>query len=480
MVGDLYPLAILIGGLALLMVWVIRGRSVYVAAPLAALVVLIGSGSDPLAGMTGTYMGGFAEYMRRFLPVFLLGATFGKLMEDSGGAATLAGQIGQRLGTQRACLAVVIASAFLTYGGVSLFVVGFSVYPLAVRLFRGGNLPRRFIPATIAFGTITFTMTAAGSPAIQNLIPIPFLGTDARAGWSASLPAAVVMFVLGQGYLDWSIRRAVAAGERFEPRVGDVDEAVPAVSVAHQAGANGSPSARPGSIAACLPLMVTILALNLLPRLTRGLGEMWLARSAEGSWLHRVATLLGSVPEDATLAIFLGVVTALVVLRRSLRDPWGSCGAAFTTGLLACAATSSVVGFGAVLQTTAAFPKVVAWVTRLPVEPLVGVALAMGVIVAIAGSASAGQGLALPILKPIYLEALGVPPRALHRVISLASGTFDSLPSNGYIVILIRNICGETHRGAYGPIFVTTVLVPVVGTAVALVLFHVFPAWTAH
>ena len=244
--GDLYPLAILIGGLALLMVWVIRGRSVYVAAPLAALVVLIGSGSDPLAGMTGTYMGGFAEYMRRFLPVFLLGATFGKLMEDSGGAATLAGQIGQRLGTQRACLAVVIASAFLTYGGVSLFVVGFSVYPLAVRLFRGGNLPRRFIPATIAFGTITFTMTAAGSPAIQNLIPIPFLGTDARAGWSASLPAAVVMFVLGQGYLDWSIRRAVAAGERFEPRVGDVDEAVPAVSVAHQAGANGSGPPGPG------------------------------------------------------------------------------------------------------------------------------------------------------------------------------------------------------------------------------------------
>jgi len=132
----------------------VRGHSVYVVAPLSAVAALVASGSDPLAGMTGPYMTGFSEYMRRYLPVFLLGAMFGKLMEDSGGVAVLAGRVGRAFGPARACWAVVLACALLTYGGVSLFVVGFSAYPLAVRLFRDGNLPRRFITAAIAFGTI--------------------------------------------------------------------------------------------------------------------------------------------------------------------------------------------------------------------------------------------------------------------------------------------------------------------------------------
>src|SRR5207253_8536603 len=134
--------------------------------------------------------------------IFALGAVFGKLMEESGAAITVAQTVGKLLGKQRACLAVVLACALLTYGGVSLFVVGFSVYPLALQLFRAGDLPRRFIPAAIAFGSVTFTMTSAGSPEIQNLIPIKFLVdevtkaplTDARAGWPVSIIVAASMF----------------------------------------------------------------------------------------------------------------------------------------------------------------------------------------------------------------------------------------------------------------------------------------------
>ena len=138
-----------------------------------------------------------------------------------------------------------------------------------------------------------------------------------------------------------------------------------------------------------------------------------------------------------------------------------------------------MVGFGAAIKTLPSFQMVVNWVTHLPGDPLVSAAIAVAVIAAIAGSASGGQGIALPIIKPIYVDELGVAPRALHRVVSIASGTLDSLPANGYVVMLIRNICGETHTRAYGPIFVTTVLIPAAGTALAITLFRFFPTWGA-
>ena len=143
MLTDAYHLVVLFGSLALLMVLVVRGKSIFVVAPLCALLAVTLSGADPVAKMTGAYMAGFADYVKRFYLIFALGAVFGKLMEASGAAITIAHGVGRLLGKQRACLAVVLACALLTYGGVSLFVVGFSVYPLALQLFRAADLPRR-------------------------------------------------------------------------------------------------------------------------------------------------------------------------------------------------------------------------------------------------------------------------------------------------------------------------------------------------
>ncbi len=466
--NDAYQLLVLFGSLALLMYLVVRGKSIFVVAPLCALIAVTLSGEDPLAKMNGAYMAGFADYVKRFFLIFALGAVFGKLMQDSGAAITVAHGVGRLLGKQRACLAVVLACALLTYGGVSLFVVGFSVYPLAVQLFRAANLPRRFIPASIAFGSITFTMTSAGSPEIQNLIPIQYLVdaagqklTDARAGWPVSLIVASMMFGLGQWYLEHVIRRAVTAGEKFEARDGD--------HVAVPAGSN-SPSFK----AAITPLVVTLLALNLLPWCCHGLAAAMVSPTSSPT----LFALLSKFPEDATLSIFLGVMAGVVVMRRQQIDVWQCFGDGFINGLMAVGSTSAVVGFGSAVKDLPAFQIVVHWATSLPFDnPLISAAIAVAVIAGIAGSASGGQGIALPILKPIYIDELNVAPRALHRVISIASGSLDSLPANGYLVMLIRNICGETHARAYGPIFVTTVLLPAAGTVLAIALFKWFPNW---
>ena len=469
-VENLYPLLVLLAGLALLMTLVVRGCSIFVAAPLCAAITVLFSGLNPITVMSGSYMTGFADYVRNFYLVFVLGAAFGKLVEESGAAAVIAHRIGRWLGRERACLAVVLACAILTYRGVSLFVVGFSVYPLAVSLFRAADLPRRFIPGAIVFGSITFTMTSAGSPEIQNLIPIKYLVdsatrqplTDATAGWPVSLIVAAGMFLFGQMFLDRSIQRAVNNGERWEVRPND-----PVMPLDPDRSTRKTTLGIGSSLA---PLLVTLLALNFLPSLAR-----ILASSLPNG---RFRLILEQLPEDPVLAIFLGLLTALFALKQEVREPWDCLGNGFSNGLMAIGSTASVVGFGAAMRELPAFQSIVTAVTRIPGDPLAGAALSVAVIAALAGSASGGQGIAFPILKPIYIDAMGAAPRALHRVVALASGTLDSLPANGFVVMLIHNICGETHPRAYGPIFVLSVLLPIGGTIAAILLFRVFPAWS--
>ena len=210
----------LVAALAMLIVLTVRGMNLFVATPLCGLLVALTSGLPllpPLAeagqgDLVGLYMSGFTSFLASWFFMFLLGSIFGKLMEDTGAAESVARWVIEGIGQQRAALAVVLACAVLTYGGVSLFVVAFSVYPTALALFRGADLPRRFIPATLAFGSVTFTMTSAGSPEIQNWIPIQFLGTSPWAAWPASLVTAVFMAALGYAWLVWMLRRATARG----------------------------------------------------------------------------------------------------------------------------------------------------------------------------------------------------------------------------------------------------------------------------
>jgi H+/gluconate symporter-like permease len=465
-----YELAVLLAGFLLLTLLVVRGASIFVAAPLCAALILGFSGVDPTTGLAGPFMTGFSDYMRQFYLIFAFGAAFGKIMETSGGAMSIAEAVVRLLGTRWACLSVVLACAVLTYGGVSLFVVGFAVYPLAVQLFRQADLPRRFIPGAIAFGSITFTMTSAGSPEIQNLIPIRYLLdaktgeplTDAMAGWPVSLIVAAVMFALGQLYLEWAIARDRSGGAHFEARPADP---VPADS-----------ATLPDWRRAALPLVVTLVALNALPLLGEHLAGNHAAEPAR-STPGGVAGILLRFRDDPALAILTGTIAAGLLLHRYLAKPWHAASEGFTGGLIAIGCTASVVGFGTALRGLPAFQQLVDWVTHLPGDPLVNAALAVAVIAGIAGSASGGQGLALPIIKPIFIDQLGVAPRALHRVVAIASGSLDSMPANGYVVMLVRNICGETHARAYGPVFVLSVLIPLLGTGLAILLFKLVPAW---
>jgi GntP family permease len=167
----------ILAALTLLIFLAYRGWSVLLLSPAAALLAAALAGEPLLAHWTQTFMGSAARFIMQFFPIFLLGALFGKLMEDSGSVTAIANFMTERLGPRRAVLAVVFAGALVTYGGISLFVAFFVLAPMAHALFRSAGIPKRLMPAAIALGTSTFTMSALpGTPAIQNAIPMRAVG----------------------------------------------------------------------------------------------------------------------------------------------------------------------------------------------------------------------------------------------------------------------------------------------------------------
>ncbi len=427
----------LIGGLGLLIYLTIRGVNLFIAAPLCALLVALTSNIAVFPATSDVnfitnYMQGFSGFVASWFFMFLLGSLFGKFMEDTGAADSLARWIVGKLGMKHAVLAVVLACAVLTYGGVSVFIVAFSVYPMALSLFKDANLPRRFIPAALAFGSVTFTMTSAGSPEIQNWIPIKYLGTSPYAGWEVSLVVAIFMALTGYWWLKRMISKAVANGEVFEHR--EDDPLVPDRELPHP-------------FTGILPLLV-VLGLSF--------------------------SLHGILQQAALIVALLGgVVSIWLVNFKHFHNINKAVAEGATGSLLAIGNTAAVVGFGSIAKISPAFQTAVEAMTALPGNELVGAAVAVSVIAGLTGSASGGQAIALPVVAPHYLD-LGVNPEHLHRVVSISSGALDSLPHNGYVVTTIRAICRETHKAAYSPLAALTVVIPLVGVVMAIGLFILF------
>ncbi|MBD9527019.1 GntP family permease [Paracoccus sp. PAR01] len=450
-----------------------RGWSVLLLAPIAALIAAALSGQPMLAHWTQTFMPAAADFVGQFFPLFLLGAVFGKVMEDSGSVRAIADELTRRLGAQRAILAVVLAGAALTYGGVSLFVALFVLAPMAEALFRRADIPRRLMPPAIALGTFTFTMMAMpGTPAIQNAIPMPFFGTTTFAAPGLGLIASAIMLGFGMWWLRRAEARARAQGEGFtEIRAPEIDETVlreRAVTArefdpAEATRGHQSPDL-PSGLVAALPLLV-VIAVNLTMSLLvlPALDLSWLAQPIWGE------TSFGAVSGVWSVAVAL---TAAIVVAIGLNYPRlprlrATLDAGANASVLPIFAVASLVGFGAVVAALPAFALVREWVLSIEGGPLVSLAVATNILAALTGSASGGLTIALDALGETYLQlaqATGIDPQLLHRVAVMSAGTLDSLPHSGAVVTLL-SVCGVTPRAGYFNI----AMVAIVGALLALV-----------
>ena len=462
----------ILAGLTLLMALAFRGWTILLLAPLAAIVAAAFSSEPLLAHWTQTFMPAAAGFVAQFFPLFLLGALFGKLMDDSGSVGAIADFMTRKLGPGRAILAVVLAGAMVTYGGVSLFVAFFVLAPMGVALFRAGAVPRRLLPAAVALGTSTFTMSALpGTPAIQNAIPTPFFGTTPFAAPGLGMIAALVMFGFGMWWLRWRESRALKAGEGFGGAgrgAADPGKMRELASTAREFDPaeidSGEKAARRPPFAIAILPLITVVAVNLIVSQVV-LPRMDTAFLAAPEWGGTSLAAVGGIWSVAValLAAILVLVALNVHRFPALR---ASIDAGATASVLPILSVASLVGFGAVVAAMPAFALVQDWVLGIEGGPLVSLAIATNILAALTGSASGGMTIALQALGPTYLALageIGLDPSLLHRVAVIASGTLDSLPHNGAVVTMLA-VCGCTHKESYLDI----VMVAVIGALLAL------------
>ena len=470
--------------LALLIWLAFRGFTLLLAAPIAALVAALFSGEPLLAKWTLTFMTGAANFIRNLFPLFLLGGVFGKLMDDSGAALSIARTITDKLGETRAVMAVVLACAVLTYGGVSLFVVAFAVFPVAAALFKQAKVPHRLIPPAIALGAFTFTMTALpGTPAVQNAIPMPYFGTTLFAAPGLGLIASAVMVGFGLWWLRMVETRARAAGEGY-----NAEASAPADDQLVRAkGANaenfdtaelphGHKSDELPAFALAIAPILIVLAVNLfmsflvLPRIDTG----FLAEPRFNSTLAAVSGTWSVVT-----ALTIASLVLMVVHRKRLPELRKSLDAGAAASVLPVLNTASLVGFGAVVAALPAFAVVRDGFLAVPGGPLVSIAVAANVMGGITGSASGGLIIAMNALGETYAQlakTAGIDPALMHRVASISSGALAMLPHNGAVVTLLA-ICGATQRGSYREIMMVGLVGPMLALTVVIVLGKLFGAF---
>ncbi len=445
--------------LALLIFLAHRGWNVIFIAPICAAVAIAFNWGDLplLASYTQIYMPALGTYFATYFPLFMLGAVFGKLMDESGAARSIAHSIVAWVGGGRAILAVVLACALLTYGGVSLFVVAFSVYPIAASLFREAKIPKRLIPAAIGLGSFTFTMVALpGTPAIQNAIPIPFFKTTVYAAPGMGLVASVFMFAFGMLWLTRRSASASKAGEGY----GDHKEEFAAVDNSNL----------PSFFMALLPILVVIVLNFVLSKYVIPAFDHSYLASAKFRNIDLKKVL-------AIWAIIGAMAIAIAVLAATQRKRIADMRAAFDKGtigsLLPMANTASEVGYGAVIATLAAFAVVREGLKAVTSDPVVSLWLVVTVLAAMTGSASGGMSLALGAMGEDYAraaEAMSIDPQIMHRIASMGSAAMDILPHNGAVITLLA-ICGLTHRQSYFDLFVVGSLTAFTASLLVLAMY---------
>lgn len=406
------------------------GWSIIWVAPLAAGIVALLSGLNVFDTYTGTYMEGLVGFVQKWFPIFLLGAIFGTLMEKTGAAKSVAHKVTQLIGKKRALLGVLIAAALLTYGGVSLFVVVFAIYPIALELFREANITRKLLVPTFALGAFTFTMTSMpGTPQIQNLIPMDYFNTSPTSGPIIGVVTTLIMAVGGYLWLAYRQKKLTAKGDVFtEP-----DESKKGTN-------NEDDKDIPNWFISLIPLIIVVVLLNL-------------------------------VKMEPLYALLIGVLSIMLLNLKKYKRFIPSINEGGAGSVMAILNTSAAVGFGAVIAVVPAFENITEWLLNVSDNPLVAEGLAVQILAMITGSASGGMGIALSTLGDTFYElsqTTGISPDVFHRIASVASGA-SILPNNGALLTLVA-VTGLSHKETYKDVFMVALLIPTIALIVGIIM----------
>jgi len=460
-------LIVILLALGFLMFIAYRGFSVILFAPICALfAVLLTDPGHVLPFFSNIFMEKMVGFIKNYFPVFLLGAIFGKVVEMSGLASSIAKTIVRVVGPKRSMLAIVLLCAILTYSGVSLFVVAFAAYPFAARLFQESNIPKRLIPGTMALGALSFTMDAVpGTPQIQNVIPTTFFKTDIYAAPALGIIGGIFVFALGMLYLESRRRKAAKAGEGYFGFDGAQAEMAAAAEALQAVPASNVSSEKTSTLRQVLAFVPLILV-GVMNKFFTVTIPKWYPNGFDFSKIGLeafgkvdIAAVLGIWSVE--LALVIGIVATLAYNWKAVKvDMKTGLNASIGGALLAAMNTGSEYGFGGVISSLPGFGVVRDGISHTFTNPLVNSAVTTNVLAGVTGSASGGMGIALSAMGEKYVQAAqahGIPLEVMHRITAMASGGMDSLPHNGAVITLLA-VCGLTHKQSYRDIFAVTVI----------------------
>ncbi|HHV78436.1 MAG TPA: GntP family permease [Firmicutes bacterium] len=414
----------------ILFAWLAYQRwSAVVLGPLVSLVVLLLARVPMFKTMTGPYMETAASYFKNYFLIFFLGALFSAIYEETGAAESIAKALLKVTKGAWAASMVMLITGLLTYGGISGFVIFFAMYPITWYLFKEANLPQRIIPAAISAGTWTWSMTSPGTPAIQNVIPMRYLGTPSTAALVPGIISGVLQFVLIFLYLEWRTRLYLERGLNFSSEGPQ--------ELTHK---SRSDAELPNPWIAVIPPIVVLLLFN-------------------------VAKLA------VETAVFVGILLGLCLLWKhggNYRNWVKVLNRGGANSAMAILNTALVAGFAGAVRAAPGYAKLISSLKNLRMPPLVFVAVTVALAAGAAGSASGGMSVALESLKDTYMS-LGVPLQYVHRVTSIAAGTLDTLPHQGAQITLLT-ICGLTHKEGYFDIAMTQLVIPTIALIVIIPL----------
>lgn len=417
--------------IVLLMFLIYEKINLIPASLICVLVLATSNGLSFTDLVTNYYVISLSNFIAKYFMVFVTNALFGKVMEETLLVSAFSRMIGKFFGDRNAAYGALLVTAILSYGGISAFVIVFTVYPIFLATFKRADLPRKLIPAGIMAASCTFPLSMMpGGAQLNNIIPAQYLGTSPMAAPWISLVASVISASLMFLYFRHLFHCARIHGEHFETD-GEI--------LKHIEQFERDPGVKPWT--SILPMILIIILINLFDM-------------------------------DLSYAVFVGTVLALLLGWKNLPDKRRTLNEGISKVGQAMIITASSVGFGGAVLACEGAKAILKAIQFLPVNPTISLSLAASFAGVLTGNGGGGADVAMNILSEPYL-ALGVRPEIMHRIVAIATAGFSCLPHNG-MLLTVSNTCGFSVKECYRYIFISTVLVSFVGLAVTVALSCIF------
>lgn len=392
---------------------------------IASLLLMLFNSVDPAIGFSGAFSKGLGAFASKWWLMFALGATFGKVMQDNGTSAKIATMLISRLRCN-AIFAVLLISLIMSYGGISTFVIAFTVYPIASELFQKAEIDTSLMPAAMIFCPTTLAMTMLpGTPSVQNIIPTTYLNTDIYAAPLLGLFASAVTFLLGYIYLK---------------RVSHIKKEV----------SNMKSSQVQFHIKDILCLLPCVL--------------LWV-----------IAFVLIKLKTDSQtaveVALVFGIISAIVIGDKKT-DTLNSLNEGIQNGLKTLIVTSLIMGYGSLVISMESFSWITDRLYSIFDNEIIASIFAVNIIAALTGSSTTS----LQMLFNAFSERLttsSLPASAVHRIIAIASGGMDSMPyATG--VVVANDLAHTEQAKTYKHIFITCALIPLFALTLTVIACYLF------